>query len=178
MKKEMGSAQRPSHYPGRFDRPGPQVWRRFWGAGPRIVTATLVFAVVVTGFSNAHPALKIGAHRPAAAHLAGWALLLVALVVWFVVIGLVRAAYEEGRLITDGLFAYVRHPIYAEFIFLVCPGIALLAWSWPMLALPVFAYGMYVLFIRDEEARLVAEFGEAYEIYRERVPALVPRFRS
>ncbi len=80
-------------------------------------------------------------------------------------------------MLTTGIFARVRHPIYADFIFLTCPAVVLVAWAWPMLALPFVAYGLYRLFIGGEEARLIEEFGAAYTAYRERVPALVPRLR-
>lgn len=104
-------------------------------------------------------------------------LALAAVVVWIVVIREVRPAYIAGRLVTGGLFAHVRNPIYSAFIFLECPGLALLLWSWPGLALPLVAYALYRRWIPLEEARLHQRFGAEYAAYRRRVPALVPVLR-
>src|SRR5665647_2032745 len=77
-----------------------------------------------------------------------------------------RPAYFAGRLVTGGLFAHVRNPIYSAFIFLECPGLALLLWSWPGLALPLVAYAAYRRWISLEEARLQQRFGAEYAAYR------------
>jgi protein-S-isoprenylcysteine O-methyltransferase Ste14 len=174
----MASARpQPDDLPERPDPPQARHERRFWGAGPRLVLVSLAFAVVVAELQALFPALMITAHRPVAARDVGWVLLALAAGLWLVVIRQVRIAYDEDRLITSGLFAHVRHPIYSAFIFLDATAVALLAWSWPMLALPFVTYGVYRLLIGGEEARLEREFGSAYADYRERVPALVPRFR-
>jgi protein-S-isoprenylcysteine O-methyltransferase Ste14 len=150
--------------------------RRFWGAGPRIVTLTVVAAVALAELERRVPGLRFG-RRPPVARALGQLLLVASLVVWFLVIGQVRRAYARGQMLTTGIFAYVRNPIYADFIFLTCPAVVLVAWAWPMLALPFVAYGFYRLFIGGEEARLAQEFGAPYAAYRERVPALLPRLR-
>lgn len=148
---------------------------RFFGAGPRIVTVTLLVAVALSTLAQRRAGLLISPQRPAVATILGWCLLVLSLALWVFVIVQVRAAWEDGALLTDGVFAHVRHPIYAAFIFLTCPAVALLAWSWPMLALPFVAYAVYRGSIGGEEARLAARFGPAYAAYRGRVPALVPR---
>jgi protein-S-isoprenylcysteine O-methyltransferase Ste14 len=81
---------------------------------------------------------------------------------------------EQRRLVTTGLYARVRHPMYL--------GAILFLWASPelryldvllyLLATLYFAFGIYI-----EERRLVEEFGEAYESYRSRVPAIIPRLR-
>lgn len=123
------------------------------------------------------PGLRFGARRPPVAGALGRLLLVASLIVWFVIIGQVRRAYARGQMLTTGIFAHVRNPIYADFIFLTCPAVVLVAWAWPMLVLPFAAYGFYRLFIDGEEARLAEEFGATYAAYRQRVPALLPRLR-
>src|SRR5665647_3013607 len=100
------------------------------------------------------PALRIGERPPEALATLAGILMAAAVVVWIVVIHEVRPAHFAGRLVTGGLFAHVRNPIYSAFIFLECPGLALLAWSWPGLALPLVAYALYRRWIPLEEARL------------------------
>jgi len=79
-----------------------------------------------------------------------------------------------GALVTDGVYARVRHPQYAA-LFLVTIGMLI---QWPtvltLLMWPVLTFAYYRLAMR-EEREMVGTFGEAYERYRRRVPPFVPR---
>jgi protein-S-isoprenylcysteine O-methyltransferase Ste14 len=79
-----------------------------------------------------------------------------------------------SRLVTSGLYRYVRHPLYTA-------GLAFL-WLTPWMTTTLLA--LYVGFSAYlytgslfEERRLLAEFGEAYADYQRRVPRLIPRLR-
>lgn len=148
-----------------------------WGVGPRIVIATVACFVLLLALSRAVPALRIGERPPGALATLAGILMAAAVVVWIVVIREVRPAHFTGRLVTGGLFARVRNPIYSAFIFLECPGLSILLWSWPGLALPLVGYALFRRWIPVEEARLQQRFGAEYAAYRRRVPALVPRLR-
>lgn len=80
------------------------------------------------------------------------------------------------RLITDGPYAVVRHPMYLGVIVAFLGGL-LLYRTWTML---IFGFSMLGLGIRArrEEQALAAEFGEEWEVYRQAVPAWVPRLRG
>ncbi len=149
-----------------------------WGVGPRIVVSTTVVAFVMAVIARHYPGLLISMRRPPVARLAGTGLLAAAVAIWFVVISLVRSAYVHDRLVTNGVFAHVRNPIYSVFIFLACPGLVLFLWSWPGVALPLLAYSLYRLFIPAEEAVLRQRFGQEYDAYLRRVPGLVPAWRG
>lgn len=81
-----------------------------------------------------------------------------------------------GRLLTEGAYARVRHPRYLQILLaflgygLICNYLAVYG-TWGLL-LAIFA-----LLIPLEERELIARFGPAYEAYRRRVPALIPRLR-
>lgn len=82
-----------------------------------------------------------------------------------------------GALVTDGVYAWVRHPQYAG-LFLITVGM-LIQWptivtgaTWPVLL------AVYYRLARREEREAEARYGEAYRAYRARVPMLVPRLRS
>lgn len=84
-------------------------------------------------------------------------------------------ARQESRLVTDGLYALVRHPQYSGlFIALFGEGVV----HWPTVfsitVLPVIVVA-YVLLARREEKRVLEEFGDEYRVYRERVPMFFPR---
>ncbi len=82
---------------------------------------------------------------------------------------------RDGRLVTTGLYAVVRHPLYASSILLILPGVMLMLRSWLLVPLPVVAYIAARVFLPAEEARLRRRFGEAFEDHRRRTPLLIPR---
>jgi protein-S-isoprenylcysteine O-methyltransferase Ste14 len=90
-------------------------------------------------------------------------------------VGLVEAPPTEKKpelLQARGLYARVRHPVYALTLFawFVTPMMSL-----DRLVLALAMCGYLVVGIRLEEGRLIAKFGDAYRSYRERVPMLIPR---
>ncbi|WP_434034004.1 methyltransferase family protein [Cupriavidus sp. a3] len=84
-------------------------------------------------------------------------------------------AQQEQRLATSGLYARMRHPQYVAFI-LIMFGFLL---QWPtiltLVMFPILVW-MYVRLAKAEEAEALAEFGQAYEEYRNRTPAFIPHF--
>ena len=86
-----------------------------------------------------------------------------------------RARLIEGhRLITAGPFAYIRNPIYTGMLgMLIATGLATEHWVALVPAIVLFVVGMVVR-IRTEEKLLRSEFGEQFEEYARRVPAVIP----
>jgi protein-S-isoprenylcysteine O-methyltransferase Ste14 len=79
-------------------------------------------------------------------------------------------------LLTEGIYATVRHPRYAEFS-LGAVGWAFLcnyAGIYAAAALTLASIGALIPF---EERELAARFGAPYAEYRRRVPAVIPRLR-
>ena len=83
-------------------------------------------------------------------------------------------AFKKGELVTNGIFSFVRHPMYAGWIFLFSPGFALLFQSWLMLFTMLVGYVMFKFFIRAEDTYLTKKFGEEYLNYRSTVDELFP----
>ena len=79
----------------------------------------------------------------------------------------------RGGLVTEGIYAYTRHPQYTG-LFLIIIGFLV---QWPtlltVLMAPVLLYA-YVRLARIEERRAEAEFGEAYNEYVRNTPAFFP----
>ena len=84
---------------------------------------------------------------------------------------------RDQRLVTDGIRAHVRHPVYLAHL---CE---MLAWSigtglavcWALTALAI-ATG--AVMIRMEDGELEQRFGEPYRAYRNAVPGVWPRVLS
>jgi protein-S-isoprenylcysteine O-methyltransferase Ste14 len=82
---------------------------------------------------------------------------------------------EGHKLVTDGPFGVVRHPIYlAMGLLLLSPVIGFSSWLGAGLSIILFVAGT-VMRVRAEEAVLTQEFGGEYAAYKERVPAFLPR---
>ncbi len=81
---------------------------------------------------------------------------------------------EENKLITNGPFNYVRHPLYATLL-ITLPPLLIIWYADLILIIPwvvMFIIAQYVVLL--EERGLVKEFGEDYKRYKEFVPALLP----
>lgn len=88
--------------------------------------------------------------------------------------GYVARIIEGHTLITEGPYNLVRNPIYTGmFGILIATGLA--ASRWPMLiaAILFFLCGTWVR-VHREENLLRQSFGAEFEVYRSRVPALIP----
>ena len=85
---------------------------------------------------------------------------------------------KANRLLTTGIYAWVRNPIYTALLF-ICTGV--LFWSrdiW-LLALPfVFWAALTALMKRTEEKWLKELYGAEYEEYCQRVNRCIPWFPS
>ena len=120
--------------------------------------------------------------------LASWFLLLVSvvLVVWGVVLlrrfgkprpttkGSPMFAWENTeRLVTTGIYRYIRHPMYSSLLFLAW-GALLKSVSITTLVLAGVATLSLLATAKAEEEENVARFGQAYEVYMKRTHRFVP----
>lgn len=87
----------------------------------------------------------------------------------------VAARLVEGhKLITVGPYAYVRNPIYSGMLgMLIATGLAMEQWIATIVAVIIFFIGL-VIRVRTEEKLLRSAFGEEFEEYAMRVPAVIP----
>jgi protein-S-isoprenylcysteine O-methyltransferase Ste14 len=82
---------------------------------------------------------------------------------------------EEHDLVTSGPYRWVRNPIYLGMLgLLLATGLAISRWEILVPAMLVFVVGS-VIRIRCEERLLRQAFGETFEEYARKVPALIPK---
>lgn len=86
----------------------------------------------------------------------------------------IHRARQDDRLVTDGVYARVRHPQYTG-LFMIVFGEGIVHWPtiFSVLAFPVIV-GAYTLLARKEERAMLMKFGDEYREYRDRVPMFVP----
>jgi len=84
---------------------------------------------------------------------------------------------DNRNLITDDLFARVRHPIYAFSIGMMIATAVVLP-AWPMLVVALAHVALMNLKARNEESHLARMHGDAYARYMERTGRFLPRAAS
>jgi len=90
---------------------------------------------------------------------------------------LVYSAQQEDKLVTEGIYSYVRHPQYTG-IFLALFG-QLIHWpTLPTLVLFPFIVWMYYHLAKKEEKAMLDKFVREYETYMQHVPMYFPKFAN
>ena len=80
----------------------------------------------------------------------------------------------KNELVTTGVYAYVRNPVYSAFMF-VWTGVLLIYGNLVLLVLPIIYWGfMTVLMKLTEEKWLEDLYGKEYVQYRQRVNRCIP----
>lgn len=90
----------------------------------------------------------------------------------------IHHARRADRLVTDGVYARMRHPQYTG-LFLIVFGEGVVHWPTivSVAAFPVIVLA-YTLLARKEERQMLEKFGDEYREYQRRVPMFIPRFES
>ncbi|HVS63762.1 MAG TPA: isoprenylcysteine carboxylmethyltransferase family protein [Thermoanaerobaculia bacterium] len=88
------------------------------------------------------------------------------------------ALRSDHRLVQEGPYRRVRHPMYPGFLAMTV-GMLLLSANW-MIGVPPILGVLYVMAVRTprEEAMLIDRFGDEYRRYRERTGRFVPRISA
>lgn len=92
----------------------------------------------------------------------------------FVGVPELKARSDGGGLLTEGVYARVRHPRYVAVLLGLTAAALFSNYLALYLLIPFSAAGL-VMIVLLEEKELVERFGAEYEEYRDRVPMFVPR---
>jgi len=88
-----------------------------------------------------------------------------------------KEIYEgKGKLVTTGIYRYVRHPQYVGFL-LITLGLNVWWLTFITLALWPVVIIVYYKLAKTEDKEAEEEFGEEYLEYKRRVPGWIPRIR-
>ena len=90
----------------------------------------------------------------------------------------IHKARRAETLMTDGVYARVRHPQYTG-LFLIVFGEGVVHWPTivSVVAFPIIVFA-YTMLARKEERQMLKKFGDEYRAYQRRVPMFIPRFQG
>lgn len=82
---------------------------------------------------------------------------------------------EGHTLVTDGVFRYIRHPMYAaHWLWAIAQPLLLQNWI-AGLSMAASMLPLYLVRVRQEEQMMLEQFGEEYRVYMGRTGRVVPR---
>lgn len=146
-----------------------------WGVGPLLTGITGAWTLAAVAATFFWPSLFTIPVVPQVYLVAVAAILLiVALPFYIISLRVLFGAYGKERLVTTGVYTVCRNPIYAGWILMILPAVALLCRSWLVLTASVVMYVATRILIRREEKSLEAQFGREYLDYKNRVNAVFP----
>lgn len=83
------------------------------------------------------------------------------------------ATRREHRLVTTGIYRYIRHPLYT-FGSALFVSFGLMADNWFIALLGILAFMLMAARTSKEEANLIAQFGDEYRTYMKRTGKFLP----
>jgi len=84
---------------------------------------------------------------------------------------------EGHTLVTDGVFRYIRHPMYAaHWLWAIAQPLLLHNWI-AGLSMAASMLPLYLVRVRQEEEMMLEHFGEEYRLYMGRTGRVIPRLR-
>ena len=143
--------------------------RSLVGSGDRIFLFTAPFIVVALDLALADPPIVDVAGPPAWLQALSVPVLVAGLAIWLWSVVLILMNVPHGRLITDGPYAWLRHPLYTAVALLVLPWLGFLLGSWLGLLIGLGLYLGSRIFAREEETALARTFGTAWGDYSRNV---------
>jgi protein-S-isoprenylcysteine O-methyltransferase Ste14 len=139
------------------------------GSGDRIVLFMSPFIVVALLLVIADPGELRVVGPPAWLRTLSIPVLILGLAIWVWSVVLILTNVPQGRLITTGPYAWVKHPLYTAVALLVLPWLGFLLDTWLGLVLGIALYVASRIFAPQEEATLSRTFGDAWRAYSRNV---------
>jgi protein-S-isoprenylcysteine O-methyltransferase Ste14 len=144
------------------------------GVGPRIMLRTFPFllAAIVTKVWFAS-VMELSILNYQAVKTAGWIWLAIGIVLFILSIVQFSRNFPKGNLLTTGMFACSRNPIYSCWILFILPSLWLILNNWLFLVSAVVMCIATIALVNEEEVELLKHFGKQYAEYRKRVGCII-----
>lgn len=152
-------------------------YKRIFGAGPRGFLISLALLALAWQLESV-----AGLPSITASYLARWVVFVLTVVgaVFLVVWSLksLPPATRGKELVTNGIYRYLRHPLYAAFLSCLNFGLAVLLNNWIYIIWAVLVHGIWHWNIESEEKLMRREFPTEYEEYCQITGRFIPRIGS
>ena len=135
------------------------------GSGDKIGMLTLPFLIVGLILNIMFPSLFRVGGPPTGLRWISVLLLIPGVTIWIWSVVLILTSVPEGKLITTGPYALVKHPLYTGMALLVLPWFGFLLNTWLGAVIGVVLYTGSRLFSYEEEKALSEAFGTAWGEY-------------
>ena len=147
-----------------------------WGIGPKFTIISLIYAAIVFTIQNTLLSeFRFVIYSTLINKILGVVLILIGFVIFLIPAFTIDKYFYEGKLCTKGVYAYLRHPIYAAWISFIVPGFVIFRGSILGITIPIFMYIIFRVLIPAEEKYLLDKFGDEYVEYRSKVGAVFPK---
>jgi len=139
------------------------------GSGDKIGLFTLPFLLLGAILNRKKPSFFRVGGPPTFLKVIALLLLLPGLTIWMWSVLLIVTNVPQNKLITNGPYAFVKHPLYTSVALLVLPGIGLLLNTWLGAVIGIILYSGSRLFSPEEEVLLSKTFGATWDEYCKQV---------
>jgi protein-S-isoprenylcysteine O-methyltransferase Ste14 len=84
--------------------------------------------------------------------------------------------FENHTLVTNGIYGYIRHPMYAsQWLWVIAQILLLQNWLAGLIDL-IFFIPFYILRVQAEEKMMIDTFGDQYHGYMKKVGGVIPKW--
>jgi protein-S-isoprenylcysteine O-methyltransferase Ste14 len=139
------------------------------GSGEKIGLVTMPFIVIGVVLNVMFPSLFSVGGPSEALRLISIAVLIPGVTIWIWSVALLLTQVPKRRLITNGPYSLVRHPLYTGVALLVVPWLGFLLNTSLGVLIGLALYVGSRRFSPDEEETLSETFGPAWDAYRAKV---------
>lgn len=149
-----------------------------FGIGPYLVMTIGIITVssLILSYYKIIPVYKI-VELNMAFLILGISLIIMGAIFWLlaVVKSKIDRQVENNNLVTTGIYAHVRHPIYAAFLY-IASGMILISQNILLFVLPVIFWAFLTWAMKNTEEKWLTDlYGDDYLRYSEKVNRFIPR---
>lgn len=143
--------------------------RELIGSGDKIIPFAIPFILIGLYVNKVNPTFFRITPISSTAQTIFTIILLIGLVLWLWSVYLIVTKARRGKLIENGPFRLVLHPIYLSVSLLVIPFWGLIYNSWLGIFVGAVFYIGRTFFVGDEEKKLAKMFGDKWKKYKAKV---------
>ena len=123
-----------------------------WGIGPKFTIISLIYAAIIFAIQNIlFSEFRFVIYSTLIKRLIGLILILIGFIIFLITAFTIDKYFYEGKLCTKGVYAYLRHPIFAAWISFFVPGMVILRGSTLGITILIFMYIIFRILIPIEE---------------------------